>query len=171
MSYILYVLSLQVNTSQGCPKSWKEHGNSCYLFVTPPLQIRLMNWNDSRTNCKRYEADLVSILDSSEVDFIYQQTRAVRKFTFWIGLYRKITTSDPKEGWVWSDGSNFTNPQQWFSGEPNNRYNEYCADVFSHNKRWNDNQCSDLYYWICKRKKGNLCALFHRDNIILKNRI
>ena len=162
-----------MNTSQGCPKSWKEHGNSCYLFITPPLQIRLMNWNDSRTNCKRYEADLVSILDSSEIEFIYQQTSAVRKFNFWIGLYRKRTTTDQNESWVWSDGSNFTNPQQWLPGQPNNYRDtsQDCAEGLSQNRRWNDFSCSKLQSSICKRKKGNLCALFHRDKIILKNRI
>ena len=161
-----------MNTSQGCPESWKKYGSSCYLFITPALQIRPMSWKDSRANCKRYGANLVSILDSSEVDFIHQQTSAtLGYFKFWIGLYRNKTTSDPKEGWVWSDGSNFTNPQQWLPGEPNNRYNEYCAELYSKSKRWNDNECFDLYFSICKKKKGNFCALFYRDNIILKDRI
>ena len=123
---------MQVNASQGCPANWKEYGNSCYLFVTPLLQIREMSWDASRANCKGYGADLVSILNSSEVDFIYTQTMALGFYVFWIGLYKNQKTSDPKEGWVWSDGNNFTNPQQWTQGEPNNvEDKEDCAEVFS----------------------------------------
>ena len=171
--FVIYFLALQVNTSQECPDSWKEHGNSCYLLLTPPLTIDPMSWGDSRANCKRHGADLVSILDSSEVDFIHRQTSSLGEFKFWIGLYKNRSTSDPKEGWVWSDGSNFTNPQQWLPGEPNNYRNtsENCAELHSEKKQWNDNKCSALFYWICKRKKGNLCSLFHGDKVILKNRI
>ena len=162
-----------MNTSQGCPESWKEYGSSCYLFVTSLFQIRQMSWEESRANCKRYGADLVSILNSSEVDFIHQQTSTLGNFRFWIGLYQNRSTSDPKEGWVWSDGNNFTNPQQWLPGEPNEFQNmpEDCAELYSKNRRWNDNSCSRLFFSICKKKKGNLCALFHRGKIILKNRI
>ena len=170
MSYILFFFSsLQVDTSQKCPESWKEYGNSCYLFVTSRFQIRPMSWNDSRANCKRYGADLVSILDSLEADFIYRQTSVLQTETnFWIGLYQNRSTNDPKGGWAWSDGSNFTNPQQWKQGEPNDHLNisENCVAVFSIDMKWNGNSCSNSYFSICKRKKGNLCPLFHRDNII-----
>ena len=159
-----------MNTSQECPERWTEHDNSCYLFVTSRFQIRPMSWEDSRANCKRYGADLVSILDSWEVDFIHQQTSTLGNVRFWIGLYKNRSTSDPNGAWVWSDGSKFTNPQQWKQGEPNDHLNisEDCAAVFSVDKKWNGNSCSNSYFSICKRKKGNLCTLFHRDNIILK---
>ena len=148
-------------TSKACPNGWKEYGSSCYLFVIPNMHIRQMSWEDSRANCRGYGADIVSILNSLEANFIYQQTHALGNYRFWIGLYRNKTTSDPKEGWVWSDGSNFTNPQRWLSGEPNNyQNNEDCAELFAKSKRWNDNDCSKSFSSICKRKKGNLCVLF-----------
>jgi hypothetical protein len=147
-------------TDQGCPKNWKEYGNSCYPFVIP-----IMSWEDSRANCLRYGADLVSILNSAEVDFINKQTKALGiHYKFWIGLFRNKTTSDPKEGWTWSDGSNFTNPQQWLPGEPNNyQNNEKCAELSAHSKQWklwNDFNCAKLYSSICKRKKGTLFCVF-----------
>ncbi|CAB4014245.1 Hypothetical predicted protein, partial [Paramuricea clavata] len=114
-----------------------------------------MSWENSRANCLGYGADMVSILNSSEVDFINKQTKVLGNHLFWIGLFRNKTTSDPKEGWIWSDGNNFTNPQQWNRGEPNNyKNNENCAEVFATNKRWNDNDCAKLFSSICKRKKG-----------------
>ena len=147
--------------SQGCPESWNGYGNSCYL-----LQIFPMSWQRSRDNCKRHGADLVSILSSSEVDFIYRQMGVLGNFRFWIGLYRNKKTSDPKEGWVWSDGNNFTNPQQWSPRQPDNYLNEEdCAECLSRTMRWNDNNCARLYYSICKRGKGNLSA---RQHIFLK---
>jgi hypothetical protein len=116
-----------------------------------------MSWKDSRANCLGYGADLVSILNSAEVDFINNHTRETlgNYRIYWIGLFRNKTTSDPKEGWTWSDGSNFTNPQQWIPGEPNNYQNSHsCAQFFAINKRWFDRNCTDLSSSICKRKKG-----------------
>jgi hypothetical protein len=118
-----------------------------------------MSWEDSRANCLRHEADLVSILNSAEVDFINKQRKALGgNFRFWIGLFRNKTTSDPKEGWTWSDGNNFTNPQQWRSDQPDNyQNNEKCAEV---KDQWNDDNCANLYSSICKRKKGTLFYIF-----------
>lgn len=120
-----------------------------------------MSWEDSRANCLGYGGDLVSIRDSSEVNFIYQQASTLGNYIFWIGLYRNKTTRDPKEGWIWSDGNNFTNPQQWRSGEPNNyQNNEKCAEFFASSKLWNDNNCDKLFASICKRKKGMQAVYF-----------
>ncbi|XP_028395191.1 uncharacterized protein LOC114519267 isoform X2 [Dendronephthya gigantea] len=152
----LYLLAscLGVIASQACPKGWKGYGNSCYLFVIPTLQLRQMSWEDSRANCLGYGADLASILNSSEVNFIYQETSLLGNYNFWIGLYRNKTTSDPKEGWIWSDGSNFTDAR-WLYGEPNNYLkNENCADLNAKSKGWNDNDCAKLFSSICKRRKG-----------------
>jgi hypothetical protein len=153
-----------VIASQDCPKGWKGNGDSCYLFVIPTATLRQMSWEDSRANCRGYGADLVSILNTSEVDFINSQTSALGNYRFWIGLFRNTSTGDPKEGWVWSDGNSFTNPQQWIAGEPNDyKYNEDCAEFFATSKKWNDNDCSKLFSSICKRKKGNLKKFYLQD--------
>ena len=166
MSHVLLSLLLQVNTSQECPNYWKEYGNSCYLFLTPQ-RPEVMSWKASRANCKRYGADLVSILNSSEADFIYRKTSPLANDWFWIGLHKKKTTSDPKKGWVWSDGSNFTNPEQWELDEPKNEYGgKYCAQVFSQDRKWYSEDCGLPDSSICKKKKGNLSALFNRNSIL-----
>jgi hypothetical protein len=131
-----------------------------------------MSWEDSRTNCLGYGADLVSILDSSEVGFIERQTSSIGSFKFWIGLIRQKTTSDPKEGWIWSDGSNVTNPLQWVAGEPNNFQKiENCAEISAYGKwkKWNDESCSKLYSSICKRRKGKFYKLFLHHTELKKN--
>ena len=152
------------NLTEKCPDGWKNYSSSCYLFVIPNAQIRQMSWEDSRANCRGYGADIVSILDTAEADFIYSQTSVLGNYKFWIGLFRNKTTSNPKEGWVWSDGSSFTNPQQWGWGEPNNyKNNENCAELFATSKNWNDNDCSKSFSSICKRNKGNLQKLLLQD--------
>ena len=126
----------------------------------PTLQTRQMNWNDSRANCLRYGGDLVSILNSLEVDFIYNQTSVLGNYWFWIGLYRNTTASDSKEGWIWSDGNDFKNYQQWEEEEPNNRQNnENCAEIFARSRFWNDNDCSKMFASICKKRKGTAYKL------------
>jgi hypothetical protein len=122
-----------------------------------------MSWEDSRANCLRYGADLVSILNSAEVDFINKQTKALGlglggRYKFWIGLFRNKTTSDLNKDWTWSDGNTFTNPQQWLTGEPN--FYEKCAELSALNKQWNNNYCDNLFSSICKRKKGTLFYIF-----------
>ena len=156
-----------MNASQGCPKDWEEYGNSCYLFVTIPFDYLPMTWKESRANCKQYGAELVSIQNSLEAHFIRQQIIAISgqdSEDFWIGLYRSKTNDDPKEGWEWSDGSNFTNPLQWNLNET--EQNEDCG-VLSISNDWRTvhGHAADCSYYcskICKREKGNLLALFNR---------
>ena len=127
-----------------------------------------MTWQDSRAVCLGYAADMVSILDSSEVKFIHKQTNAdpLRNHKFWIGLIRNKRTSDPKNGWIWSDGSNFTNPWLWEQNEPNNyQNNENCAQLDAPSQMWNDNDCAKLFPTICKKIKGNLIKF--RTNSVL----
>ena len=161
-----FIYFCSVIASQGCPKGWKKYGSSCYLLV-----MRQMSWGDSRTNCLAFGADMVSILDSAENDFIYEQTKTASATSkFWIGLIRKKTTIDPKEGWIWSDGNNFTN-SQWRQGEPNNygKVRENCAELFKdgNRARWNDNDCAISFSSICKKNKGNLGKLNVHDTDLL----
>ena len=116
-----------------------------------------MTWEDARTYCMGFGGDLVSIINSSEVNFIYNQTKDMGNYKFWIGLYRNKTTSNSRIGWIWSDGNTFTNFYQWHFGEPNNyKNNENCAEVFAKSTRWNDNDCSKKFSSICERRKGNV---------------
>ena len=151
-------------TSQRCPKEWKEFGSSCYRFVVPTLQIRQKSWEDARANCLGYGADLVSIRNSMEMDFIYNTTSQLGNLKFWIGFFRNKTTNFPKEGWVWSDGSSSNNTIPWSRGEPNNyKNNENCAEFFARSKDWSDNDCAKSFAYICKRRKGKLCFVFFID--------
>ncbi len=109
----------------------------------------------------RYGADMVSILNSSENDFIYTEIpKVTNKRWFWIGLFRNITTGDPNVDWIWSDGNNFTNPEQWGAGQPNNHNDrENCARIFTDDDGWHDYDCTNRYSSICKKRKGTLISV------------
>ncbi len=131
-----------------------------------------MSWEDSRANCLGYGAYLVSFLTSSESDFIDQRIRTNETIQYvylnklyqgiWIGLFRNKTTGDQKEGWVWSDGNNFTNPEQWAVGQPSNRKNdENWARIHPDNNGWHDYDCAKFFSSVWKNGKGTqICVGF-----------
>lgn len=51
--------------SCGCPSSWTHFMSSCYLFSFTESRSLKKNWDDSRVDCIRREADLV-IVDTPE---------------------------------------------------------------------------------------------------------
>ena len=159
MQIDIFPFFVSVATSQQCPKGWKKFGNSCYLFALPTFQFRQKTWENARSHCLGYGADLVSILNSTEMDFLYNNTFKYGdrwSALYWIGLFRNKTTSNPKDGWEWSDGSNFTELKLWKPGEPNsNQTNENCAIYHGKTKNWRDCKCSDKFAYICKRRKGS----------------
>lgn len=55
----------------------------------------------------------------------------------------------------WIDGSP-VNVLFWEPGEPNNKANEHCAEMFSSNGLWNDRDCSHLLNFVCQVKKGEV---------------
>ena len=118
-----------------------------------------MSWEDSRAACLGHGADMVSILDSSEVEFVHAQTNtdALRKYKFWIGLTRKEGNCDDKDGWIWSDGNEFTKPRQWGENEPNS-CQEKCTEFVESTRKWNDNNCTKTFASICKRAEGILIS-------------
>jgi hypothetical protein len=127
-----------------------------------------MSWEDSRTNCLGYGANLISILDSNEVDFVHKEINDLGRYNFWIGLLRNKTK---KDAWIWSDGNKLTNPQ-WLENEPSNTgMNENCAHLSADGnwKKWNDINCAYLFSSLCKKEKGNLCTSFPHNTEFRKN--
>ncbi|XP_073770765.1 C-type lectin domain family 4 member M isoform X2 [Danio rerio] len=109
------------------------------------------SWTDSRGDCKGRKADLITINNRQEQDFVMTLTRNKE---FWIGL-----TDSEKEGqWKWVDGSTLTTGF-WASfrsiTEPNGGTRENC--VLTHLKRhpeligWIDHNCDASYQWICEK--------------------
>ncbi|KAL6466990.1 hypothetical protein MHYP_G00247940 [Metynnis hypsauchen] len=106
-----------------------------------------MSWYDSRQYCRRRSADLVIINSGTEQDFLTSILRNHDAITAWIGL----TDKDTEGRWKWVDGSTLTYGY-WRNGEPNNLFNEDCAELNPDMNKWNDKQCSAYHRWICEKR-------------------
>ncbi|XP_052425088.1 hepatic lectin-like [Carassius gibelio] len=118
---------------------WKCHQSSLYLFST-----ETKNWNESRRYCREREADLITINNREEQDFVKNICGSEH---FWIGL-----TDIEEEGrWKWVDGSNINITSGfWARGEPNDyQGNEDCANT--HSSGWFDTKCDNSVKWICEK--------------------
>ncbi|XP_026012357.1 lactose-binding lectin l-2-like [Astatotilapia calliptera] len=133
-----------------CPTFWWSFNGRCYTYVATP-----MSWSDAEFHCLSQGANLVSIHNMEEENFVRS---LIRNFdpaqrASWIGL-----SDVHREGrWMWSDGSvvRFFN---WNAGEPNNLgKNEHCVqNNFGPVKKWNDEPCSRGYPSVCVKR--NACV-------------
>ena len=131
---------------------WYAFQNSCYKFMVISPTNRGHNWNDARASCLAYQGDLLSVGNKLEMDFINEiSARFVyHRQHLWIGL----SDLDEENKFVWSDGTPF-NPSvynNWGPGEPNNRLEEHCVELFEH--VWNDNTCTKKFGHICEKPNG-----------------
>lgn len=67
-----------------CPDSWEFFRNFCYLFVRSPE----LTWAEAQLHCREYLADLISVEEPEEHDFLSRWLRtndptlSVRKWFF-----------------------------------------------------------------------------------------
>ncbi|XP_039619567.1 natural killer cells antigen CD94-like isoform X2 [Polypterus senegalus] len=78
-----------------CPVGWLEHLNKCYY-----ISKENKTWDDSKNFCHLFEAHLVIIENSGELDFL-QSKMIPKEYTYWIGLWKPNTF----DGWTWLDGT------------------------------------------------------------------
>ncbi|XP_055006716.1 C-type lectin domain family 4 member M-like [Boleophthalmus pectinirostris] len=104
------------------------------------------SWEDSRSFCQEQGADLISINNEEEQNFlrVYGGRR-------WIGLSDRET-----EGvWEWVDGSSLT-LSSWMPGEPNDANDaEDCGEIliFVNESKLNDIPCNKRQSCLCEMKR------------------
>nr|XP_055064540.1 perlucin-like protein isoform X2 [Misgurnus anguillicaudatus] len=115
---------------------WKEYQSSLYF-----ISSEKKSWSDSRRYCRRRGADLISINNHEERDFI-EKISVENKH--WIGL----SDIDVEGRWKWVDGST---PSYgfWHAGEPNSGRTENCA--LKHWSLWADYPCNEAYNYFCEK--------------------
>ncbi|KAL7841376.1 hypothetical protein SRHO_G00250670 [Serrasalmus rhombeus] len=123
-------------------QGWTFFNTSMY-FISTGWKI----WSESRQDCRQRGADLVSINNREEQDFIEVLRRGQKA---WIGL----TDSETERVWKWVDGSALTTTF-WGDSEPNsNAGDEDCvvtgvgSDAL---KNWADYPCYFQFVWICEK--------------------
>ncbi|XP_064597162.1 LOW QUALITY PROTEIN: macrophage mannose receptor 1-like [Liolophura sinensis] len=134
--------TVQAGMTFGCPKGWNSYKNKCYLFKSQrgdqPAAV---------LQCRQLGADLVSIADVDEQNFISSQVKGYGQY--WIGL------NDREIEWTyrWTDGAPVTFTS-WSPSEPNNFENkdEDCVTMYAYGKHsWNDQLCNfQAQGYVCK---------------------
>ncbi|XP_073533568.1 macrophage mannose receptor 1-like [Phyllobates terribilis] len=132
-----------------CPesggKTWIPFRGHCYIFESSYTR----NWAQASMECLRNGANLVSVEDMIESDFLFHHIELLsdRVKTFWVGLYRNV-----EEKWLWLDNTplDFVN---WNAGEPSEQSDEDCVEMYSLKGTWNNIYCSSYKGYICKRLK------------------
>ncbi|XP_002921954.2 CD209 antigen isoform X1 [Ailuropoda melanoleuca] len=121
-----------------CPWKWELFQGRCYFF-SQTQDI----WKDAISACQNLRAQLVVINSTEEQKFLKSWNVRNNQRT-WIGL-----SDHHNEGsWKWVDSS----PLQlsfWKEGEPNNRGDEDCVELYSDG--WNDNRCNTENFWTCEK--------------------
>ncbi|XP_056089252.1 C-type mannose receptor 2-like [Rhinichthys klamathensis goyatoka] len=102
-------------------------------------------WTEAQSYCRQNHTDLVSVRNQSENN----ETKKI--------IEQNLTTSDKawiglKRLWVWSDNSSFTFTH-WLTGEPNINKNrdDVCTaiNIKGHQGRWTDDECKEMYPFVC----------------------
>uniref|UniRef100_A0A8C2SV90 Macrophage mannose receptor 1 n=1 Tax=Coturnix japonica TaxID=93934 RepID=A0A8C2SV90_COTJA len=126
-------------------KSWIPFHGHCYHFEA----ARKKSWAQAHQECTRLAAELVSVGDYTEANFLAETIKILhgKSSNFWIGLKR-----DDRGQWVWTDKSEL-DFVYWQTGEPANRMYKNCGEVCASTGFWNTNVCSFRKGYICKKAK------------------
>ncbi|XP_074430634.1 macrophage mannose receptor 1-like isoform X5 [Larus michahellis] len=126
-------------------KSWIPFHGHCYYFDAS----RKRSWSQAHQECARLAANLVSVGDYTETNFLSDTIKILhgKSPNFWIGLKK-----NDRGQWEWTDKSamDFVN---WQMGEPSNRRYKECGEVCALSGFWNTNVCSFKKGYICKKPK------------------
>ncbi|XP_051763530.1 killer cell lectin-like receptor subfamily F member 1 isoform X4 [Ctenopharyngodon idella] len=129
---------------------------TCYQSSLYYIFNETKSWTESRRYCTERGADLITINNREEQDFVNNISGAA---VVWIGL----TDSDVEGRWKWVDGTNMTSGS-WASKEPNGGTRENCVVTVAVPKLpewpglvgWLDESCNKAHQWICEKNISQL---------------
>ncbi|XP_030828651.1 macrophage mannose receptor 1 [Strongylocentrotus purpuratus] len=141
-----------IGPSYGCGKGETGYRSYCYTLVTS-----VSTFDGMQSICELRSANLVSIADASEMNFVISlmQTGNTATTTIgsaWLGLSDKANEAT----YAWNDGSEVTYTS-WAAGQPQNSGSD--EDCVTHNINldgWLDESCTGTqHYGVCKTPKKN----------------
>ncbi|XP_006820469.1 snaclec macrovipecetin subunit beta-like [Saccoglossus kowalevskii] len=153
MLFILIgAMASPVLVKSACLDGWSEYLGHCYGCMQPAT-----TWEHADYICKNHFGYLASIHTLDENEFVAGACSS--DWDLWIGFNKK----DDSLTWQWSDGTDlvYTN---WEEGQPDGessglldgdvscamQKNE--AVVGSGDQTWEDEDCLNEYYFVCKAK-------------------
>nr|XP_004573612.2 C-type lectin domain family 4 member M isoform X1 [Maylandia zebra] len=134
-----------------CLDGWVLFQSSCYFFSQHQYSVYWRSWDQSRDQCKMYQAALVVIESQEEQEFISNHTKdyhADDKHGYWIGL----RAESPKDTWTWVDGSNLTVTYWKMQQDVNRRYCALSLPKAPPLANWGKESCDMRNCWICERR-------------------
>ncbi|XP_078692524.1 uncharacterized protein LOC144922543 [Branchiostoma floridae x Branchiostoma belcheri] len=136
-----------------CQHGWREYNNHCYKLMNEKVSFSTAN-----QRCKGMDANLASIWDGQENNFIASIISHASCDMVWIGLERN----------KWTDGS-AGSYRNWAPGQPDDHWffgGEKCVVIYKNDGKdfwvgakyrykgqWNDRKCSKCKPFICKKPK------------------
>ncbi|XP_044192218.1 ladderlectin-like [Thunnus albacares] len=121
-----------------CFPGWYPYGSRCFKFFSSPK-----TWIDAENYCLYFGANLASIHNPGEYEFITELASKNSFPSFWIGGSDAVKSLK----WLWSDGS-IVYYNNWASGEPNESKGlENCIEMLP--QGWNDRSCGISSPFIC----------------------
>ncbi|KAI8522210.1 hypothetical protein Bbelb_019640 [Branchiostoma belcheri] len=106
-----------------CDSGWSEYNKHCYR-----LSRWKFSWSEANQNCKQSSANLASIQNQEENNFVKDLIKKAPAKQVWIGLRKG-------RRWKWSDGARLSY-RNWSPGEPNNSFwsgREDCGSIYTKN--------------------------------------
>lgn len=102
LKIILLLLALLQLAASSCPSGWTQFRSHCYMTNT-----KRTNYEAHRQLCQSLGADIASISDQEENDFVAN----TMNHSGWICLVKR------GDRWLWDDG----NPSYWKNWDPNRK--------------------------------------------------
>ncbi|VDI48028.1 CD207 antigen [Mytilus galloprovincialis] len=138
-------------TSPICKEGWRKFKDHCYFFSTDKK-----TWQEAEVECRNLGGYLTQVNNSTENSWIVSliTSKKVIKQNYWMGA------TDFTEGdWRWVNDLSKVQFTNWASNQPDNHQGkEDCAHFWhTHNYKWNDVKCSNIYGYICESPQGSNC--------------
>lgn len=147
---ILPRVAKQDSSSDGqgdCDFSWQfiQETSHCYLVTG-----HAKSWMDAQKECKKRQANLVTIESAEENNKVKQLIVAADRTKAWIGLKASLD-------WVVSSNSDYAN---WASGEPDGQATNPCVWMYGTKEPqglWDADKCelASTIAVVCKKPPNN----------------
>ncbi|XP_067661564.1 perlucin-like protein [Haliotis asinina] len=127
-----------------CPVGYKKFLDHCYLF-----EMAKANWQTARDNCLAQDADLVSINNWDEMDFLLTEIEEHYTTRLRDSYYIGVVYNDGE--YIWVDGTPVTF-RYWARGEPN-CMDTVCKAYISEyvGFKWADARANYKHFYICEK--------------------
>ncbi|XP_073724632.1 galactose-specific lectin nattectin-like [Misgurnus anguillicaudatus] len=131
--FLFLVFSVENAAAELCPRGWKRFGVQCYKYFS-----HAVTWVTAEKNCQSVGANLASVHNTAENNFLLRQLASANK-KVWIGGHDGETDGQ----WLWSDGSQF-HFSNWCPEQPDNFFRifpENCLEINYSSKNESSHYC------------------------------